>query len=472
MDRRTFLNALAAAGLASLAGPAFAQAANPAARIAAQLRDRALTDPTAYDLLTSLTTEVGPRLAGTEASARARDWGLANLRRLGFANVRAEPFTVTSWVRGAESCVVTAPYPQPLQVLGLGRSISTPPGGVEAPIVVFPTYEGMLSQPPGSLAGKIAVVNQIMARSSDGSGYGAVNAARTRGASEASRRGAVAYLVRSLSSDPTSRLPHAGAMRYLDGVTQIPAAALAVTDADQLARMAAMGAPVRVRLTLASTSNPNATAWTVSGEITGSETPEQIIVIGGHLDSWDPGTGAIDDGAGIVITTGAANLIGRLPRRPKRTIRAVMWGAEEMDYSDDAYAAAHAGEAGRLVVAGESDSGADRVLSVQLPRNAFGNPAMAGLSEVLAAIQVFINPEAATRSGSDTGGIIAAGAAALSIRNDTTRYWDWHHSADDTLDKVDRDQLNHNVAVWAAVVYMLADSGIDFRATPAAEPRS
>ena len=469
IHRRGLLAGAAGLGLGALAArTALAQPMNPAAQIAAQLRDRALTDSTAMDLLTSLTTEIGPRLAGTPAGARAKDWGMAKLRSLGFVNVVAEPYEVTSWVRGAEYAQVISPYPQALNILGLGRSIGTPPGGIEAPIVVFDTYDAMLALPPGSLTGRIAVVNHPMARNQDGSGYGAVNAARTRGASEASRRGAVAYLVRSLSSDPTSRLPHAGAMRYLDGVTPIPAAALAVTDADQLARMAALGQPVRVRLSMSPTQDDHATAWNVAGEIPGSETPQEVIVIGGHLDSWDPGTGAIDDGAGVAITTAAAHLIGRLPRHPKRTIRVVMWGAEEMDYAGAAYAAAHTAETGRIVLAAESDSGADRVYSVQLPPGAYGVPSMAGLSQVLAPLLVGINPEPARRSGTDTAEIIQAGAAALAVRQDATRYFDWHHSADDTLDKIDPAQLNQNVAVWASTLYMLADSGVDLHAAPAA----
>ena len=269
IDRRTLLSGLGGLGVLAVTGSsALAQIAaassslglSPAAMIAARLRDQALTDQTAMDLLTSLTTEVGQRLAGTPAAARAKDWGLAKLRALGFSNIVAEPFAMTAWVRGAESASVTSPSPQNLAILGLGSSIATPAGGIEAPIALFSTYEAMLAQPPGALAGKIAVVNQPMARNQDGSGYGQLNPSRRLGASEASRRGAVAYLVRSLSSDPTSRLPHAGAQNYLPGVTPIPCAALAVTDADQLARLVALGGPVRVRLSLASTSF---TIWSI-----------------------------------------------------------------------------------------------------------------------------------------------------------------------------------------------------------------
>ena len=466
MDRRAFLGGVAAGGIGMAMGDAaLAQISNPAAQVAAQLRDRALSDTTAWDLVSSLTTEVGQRLAGTEAAARAKDWGLAKLRALGFANVHAEPFPIRAWIRGPESAAVVAPYVQSLAILGLGGSVGTPAQGIEAPITVFSAYEELLAAAPGSLNGRIAVVNQLMPRNQDGSGYGYLNPARRAGPSEASRRGAIGYLVRSLSSDPTSRLPHAGSMgAYQPGVTPIQAAALSVTDADQLARMAAIG-PVRVRFSMQPRTVENAPAWNVSGEITGTQSPEEYIVIGGHLDSWDPGTGAIDDGAGVAITTAAAHLIGQLPRHPKRTIRVVMWGAEEMDFSADAYAAAHANEAGRIVLAGECDSGADRIWSVALPPNALRAPTMAGLATVLAPLQVVINPQVPQGAGSDTRGIIRAGAAAVSLRQDATRYFDWHHSADDTLDKIDRAQLNQNVAAWTSVIYMLAESGVDFRAT-------
>src|SRR5436190_16828579 len=256
--------ALAAAFSLFVAAPAWAaDPAPPSLRAQAEaVRDRALTDPTAYDYVASLTTEVGARLAGTEAAARARDWGVAKLKALGFVNVHAEPFTMTAWVRGPESAAVTAPYPQTLAILGLGGSVPTPPGGIEAEAVIFPTYADLLAQPQGSLAGKIAVVTQPMLRAQDGTGYGALGPVRRAGASEAARRGAVAYLLRSLSTGE-GRAPHTGSMTYQPDAPRIPAAALSVADAQMLDRMAAQHRPIRIRLELASQSIPNAPAWTV-----------------------------------------------------------------------------------------------------------------------------------------------------------------------------------------------------------------
>ena len=227
-----------------------ALAADPLRVGAAAIRDQALTDPTAYAVVESLSTEVGPRLAGSEATARARDWGIAKLKALGFSNVHVEPFPIIAWARGPESATLTAPYPASLAILGLGGSVPTPPEGVEGEAVVFRAYADLLAAPPGSLAGKIAVVTQGMARTQEGSGYGAANPLRRSGASEAARRGAVAYLVRSLATG-VSREPHTGALNYAPDAPKIPAAALSVIDAQQLERLAATGAPIRIRLQLA-----------------------------------------------------------------------------------------------------------------------------------------------------------------------------------------------------------------------------
>ena len=447
---------------AALATTSVAQAATPLRATAEALRDRALNDRTAYDMLEALTTEIGQRQVGTDGQKRSVDWGLSRLRALGFQNVHAEPFAAEAWLRGPESARVVSPFPQKLQILGLGRSVSTPLTGTEGEIVVFPTYAAMLAEGPGSLTGKIAVVDEPMRRTKDGSGYGDLVRARMDGAAEAARRGAIAYLIRSLSTS-SSRLPHAGAMRYADDAPQIPAAALSVPDADLLARMVSRG-PVRVRLDLASTTILNAPAFNLVGEVVGSEHPDQVIVIGGHMDSWDPGTGAIDDGAGMAITTAAAKLINDLPRHPKRTIRVVLFGAEEMDYSGEAYFEAHRAEVGRMVMTAESDAGADNIWSVSLPAGVAGQPGMADLAAVLAPLKIAISPDPARESGADTAALVKADVPPVALNNDVSRYFDWHHSADDTFDKVDRDQLDQNVAAWAAFLYLAADGDVDFRA--------
>ena len=450
--------------LAAIAALSFTPAAHASdlAATAAALRDRALADTTAWDVTESLTTEVGARPQGSAAMDRARDWGVAKLKALGFENVHVETFEAESWSRGAESAEVVAPVPQKLQILGLGRSAPTPPGGIEAEIALFHSLDQMLAQPPGALKGKIAVVTQPMRRTQDISGY--IGAVRARGAAgEAARRGAIAYLVRSVSTDDT-RLPHGGG----GARAGIPMAALSTPDADLLERMAARGQPVKIRLSMQSTFREKAPAYNVVGEFRGREKPEEVVVIGGHLDSWDAGTGAVDDAAGIGVTAAAARLIAGLPERPRRTIRVVMWGAEEQGGSGAAYAAAHKDEVASIVVAGESDLGAGEIFAARLPKGSRDHPAMQAFVAAVAPLKVVISRDPAEDGGSDVAGLKALGTPVVQLQQDASRYFDLHHSADDTLDKIDPKALAQNVAVWTAFVYAVADSDIDFRKTASA----
>jgi hypothetical protein len=451
---RKWLAALAVSALA--AAPAMA---GPLRTGAEAVRDKALHDPTAYDYVESLSVEVGERLAGSEAAARARDWAVAKLTSLGFSNVRVEPFPITAWLRGPEEAEITSPHPQKLAILGLGGSVPTPLEGVEGEIALFHTYADLLAAPPGSLTGKIAVVTQPMPRATDGTGYGALNPVRRAGPSEAARRGAIAYLHRSLATG-ISREPHTGALNYQADAPKIPAAALSTIDAELIDRLAARGQPIRIRLKLASTTQP-ATAWTVEGEIKGSAHPDQIVQVGGHLDSWDPGTGSIDDGAGMAIAVAAAKLAGT-QNPPARTIRVALFGAEEMDFARPAFAAAHAND--RIVVIGESDIGADRAWRVALPAGSAKTPEMLDYAAVIAPLGVVVSPDPSRGSGDDTADLVRAGVPAFAVSQDASRYFNWHHSSEDTLDKVDRDQLNQAVATWAAFVYVAANSDIDFKA--------
>jgi Zn-dependent M28 family amino/carboxypeptidase len=450
---------------AALAAAVPAVAADDLAAGAAAVRDKALTDPTAWEVTESLTSEVGARMVGSPAMTRARDWGVAKLKALGFENIKVEPFTTPAWSRGPESAEVVGPWPQKLAILGLGGSSPTPAGGITAPIAVFRSYQAMLDQPPGALAGKIAVVTQAMGRTQDGSSYGAVGVQRRSGAAEAARRGAIGYLVRSLSTDDT-RLPHTGG----GAAAGIPAAALSPPDAELLERLAARGQPVTVKLDMQSSTNPAAQAWNVSGEIRGREKPDEILVIGGHLDSWDPGTGAIDDAAGVAIATAAAKLAAQ-PGKPRRTIRVVMWGSEEQGGSSGAYLAAHREEVGRMIVAGESDGGAGRIWSLSLPRVGADHPAMVAFKATLPKLNVTVSRAAPASGGADISGLISAGVPFVDFNQDMSRYFDLHHSADDTLDKIDPKELSQNVAVWAAFLYTVANSDIDFRAMPATEAK-
>ncbi|MES2033867.1 MAG: M20/M25/M40 family metallo-hydrolase [Pseudomonadota bacterium] len=442
-------------------------AAAATAATAAGLRDKALADETAWTVLEDLTTGVGPRPVGSPAMTRAKDWGVETFRKLGFTNIKVESFAKPSWARGAESASIVGPYPFKLSILGLGGTVPTAASGVEAEIVVFDTLDDLKAAPDGALKGKIAVVNQVMPRTQTGEGYGTTGVIRRTGASDAARKGAIAYLTRSVSTSD-SRLAHTGGLRYADDAPKIPAAALGVPDADLLAALAKRG-PVRVKLNLASTNNSDTVAWNISGDIPGSVKPEEVIVIGGHLDSWDVGTGAIDDASGIAITTAAAKLIGDLPRHPRRTIRVVMWGSEETGGSSEAYAAAHKEAIPSMVIAGESDLGAGRIYALQLPAGALEAPQLKSLTSVMAPLGLVVSREAARFGGSDTEGLQEAGVPVFSLRQDASRYFDLHHSEDDTLDKVEPAALQQNVAAWAALLYLVADSDIDFRALKAAK---
>jgi Zn-dependent M28 family amino/carboxypeptidase len=408
----------------------------------------------------SLTTEVGARPVGSPAMQRARDWGVAKLKALGFENVHVEGFTTSAWSRGPESAEVVGPYPQKLAILGIGGSAPTPAGGISAPIALFTSYQAMLDQPEGSLKGKIAVVTQAMARTQDGSSYGSVGVQRRAGPTEAAKRGAVAYLIRSLSTDDT-RLPHTGS----GNAAGIPAAALSTVDAELLERMVKRGKPVTIHLEMASSVNPAAEAWNVVGEIKGREKPDEVIVVGGHLDSWDPGTGAIDDGVGVAVATAAAKVAGSVGK-PRRTIRVVMWGSEEQNGSGAAYALAHKDEAGKIVVAGESDTGSGRIWNLSTPPAANAHEAMVAFRAVLPALKVAVNTAPPRSGGSDIAGLMGLKVPFVDFNQDASRYFDLHHSADDTLDKIDPADVAQNVAVWSAFIYVVANSDVDFRPKP------
>jgi Zn-dependent M28 family amino/carboxypeptidase len=285
---------------------------------------------------------------------------------------------------------------------------------------------------------------------------------------EAAKRRAVPLLIRSVSTS-ASPVPHTGVTGFGPDVVTIPAAAMGVPEAEQLERLAKKG-PLRIKLKLASTSDANDVAWNISGEIKGSEKPDEVIVIGGHLDSWDVGTGALDDATGIAITTAAAKLIGDLPKHPKRTVRVVMWGSEESGGSSEAYLAAHKDELPKIVLAGESDSGADHVYSLQIPKGSAGHPAMQTAARVLTALKIYVDRNPPAHAGADIEGLEESGVPVVALNQDASRYFDYHHTMDDTLNKVRPDELAQNVAAWASFIYLVADSDIDFRALSAAAP--
>jgi acetylornithine deacetylase/succinyl-diaminopimelate desuccinylase-like protein len=441
-------------------------------QIAAQLRDEALSgEDLAWDWVSELTTRFGPRPAGSDNEHQAAEWAVARLKALGFANVHIESFPITAWVRGAESAQIVAPVSQPLVVAALGESPPTPPGGLEGEVVIFPTFADLKEAPPGSLTGKIAFVAARMVRTQDGAGYGAAVEARGDGPAEAAKRGAVAFVLRSVGTDG-NRLAHTGTTLYVDGRVPLPAFALASPDADQIERLAALGEKVHIRLFSSASYVHDAHSQNVVADVPGRVHPEEVVLLGAHLDSWDQGTGAIDDGTGTAIITAAAKLILDLPHRvPRRTVRVVLFGSEEVAqpaapfgaFGGHAYAEGHRAELARHVLAGESDFGTDRVYCLALPAAVARSDFATTVFRVLQPIGVLTAREPARHAGTDVGPTVEAGVPEFALLQDGSRYFDIHHTADDTLDKVDREQLDQNVAAWAALAWLAADSEVDFR---------
>lgn len=461
--------------LAIQAAPAVAQDA-AAIRTAEQLRDKALTGSIAYPLVSELTTRFGPRLAGTPSEHAAAAWGAETFRRLGFDNVRIEEFPLAVWNRGVNSVEIVGPFAQPLTAVSLGGSVATPPEGIEAEAVVFETYQQLLDADEGSVRGKIAVVLQDTVQAQDGRGYGATSPIRGQGPTEAAKRGAVGYLLRSLGTHD-HRFAHTGATRVGEGT--IPAFAISPPDADQMRRIALLDdKPVRLRLFSSAGFTVDGKSQNVVGEVRGRENPEEVIVIGGHLDSWDLGTGAIDDGAGVAITAAALKLIEDLPRNPRRTIRVVWWGSEEVSQPPPAqglagarfYADSRRDQMANHIAISESDFGAERVYSLALPAGAANTDFQKAAMRVLTPLGVLFDPAPATGGGPDTGPTVAMGVPAFRLNQDGNDYFDTHHTADDVLDRIDPKAMDQNVAAWAAFLYLLAESDVDFRGMTPATP--
>lgn len=452
------------------------------------LAQTALDSDLAWEILESLTTEVGPRLGGSPQEAVARQWAVEMLEANGFSNVRIEPFDMAYWERGPLHVELTAPFPQMLYASDLGGSAAGPDGGLEAEVAFFDSFDDLAQSPGGnSLEGRVVYIDDRMVAAQTGAGYGPANDKRRFGWLEAQARGAVAVLIRSVGTD-SHRMPHTGgisapnatsgisqiARDYLDAEypdylenparSRIPAIALSAPDADQVERIHEMGETMRVSIDANSGWQGNTESGNVIGEIPGTDLADEIIVIGAHLDSWDQATGAIDDGAGVAIVTAAARLIADAGEAPRRTIRVVLFGAEEVGlHGAFAYARQHADEIGNHVLASESDFGAGRVWRFSSGVSDAATPVFDAIGRRVASHGVIRGDRDARGGGPDIIPLAMAGVPVFRLEQDGSDYFDLHHTPDDTLDKVDPDALAQNVAVWAATVYLAAQAETDFR---------
>ncbi len=464
-----------------LAAPAFSQATpGPLATqykpAADKLIAASLADQEGYANLAYLCDHIGKRISGSEPLFRAIAWSESLMKKEGLANVHTQPATVPHWIRGQESGEIIAPVTKPLHLLGLGMSVATPPEGITAEVVVVPDFDALKKLPKSSIQGKIVVYNAPY------TGYGQTVMYRIAGASQAAALGAVAVLVRSITP-LAAQIPHTGTLQYDPKQPRIPAAAISIEDATMLARLQAEAqsgsspAP-RVHLQMEAHLDTPVPMFNVIGEIPGTEHPEQIVVLGGHIDSWDVGQGAQDDGSGIMGTLAAVNVILHSGLKPKRTIRVVFWVNEENGGAGGkAYRKALTPEELKNHVAAiEMDGGAEQPIGYgygpyggrRIPGQTTAptpeplSPGEAHSMTMLEDIATLLTPVGANTikqggGGSDIGPITADGVPSLGESTTGAHYFDWHHTEADTLDKVNPQDFRKNVASLAVMTYILAD---------------
>jgi len=428
--------------------------------VAAKIIAAARADHGAYDKLRHLTDEIGNRISGSQHLDDAIAWAAQAMRDDGH-DVRTEPVMVPRWVRGAEAATLISPTHRKLAVIGLGGTIPTRKGGITARVVVVHDW-AELEAKAADVAGALVLYDVAMPTwtKANRSGYGDVVPYRVNGAIEAARRGAVGVLMRSVTAHSVGS-PHTGAMAYDDEVPKIPAAALSVEDATLIARLVAAGDKVEVKLELASRQLPDAASANVIGELRGRELPDEVVVIGAHLDSWDIGQGAHDDGAGVVTMMQALTTLRTLGLVPRRTIRVVLFTNEENGTRGaKAYLAAHQDELTLHAAAIESDGGGFAPVGFDV--DAAHDETRLTMQDRIGTLAAALRPLGALEigaghSGADIDPLVKAGVPGLGLVVDGRRYFDYHHSAADTLDKVDPDELAADVGAVAAMAYVLAD---------------
>jgi Zn-dependent M28 family amino/carboxypeptidase len=419
----------------------------------------------AFNIVKSLTVEVGPRIAGSKGDKRAVAWAEAKFAELGFDKIYKQPVRVRNWERGFADAKVLAPYPQDLVISALGGSIATPDGGLDAQVVMFGSLDELTQADAASIAGKIVFLNTRMQRDKAGRFYGKVVPNRVNGAVEAAKLGAQAVIIRSVGTD-NSRFAHTGVMRYDDNVAKIPAGAISTADADVLEAMFEQDQLVRIAVNMQAKDAGWQTSYNVIGEITGSERPEEVILIGAHLDSWDEGTGALDDGAGVGIVMAAANHIKTIVGQPKRTIRVVLFAAEEIGLIGAyEYVRTNKADLPNIIMAAESDFGAGSIYRMDTRFADAVREQPKGLYQRLASLGVELGSND-TNGGPDVSMMPKYGVPVIALKQDGYYYFDYHHTPNDTLDKINPDELRQNQTIWALVTAYMAMS--DFDPRPAA----
>ena len=414
----------------------------------ARIISRALKDSAAWNRLATLTETFGHRFSGSESLERAIDWTLAEMKKDGLDGVRGEPVMVPRWVRGAESVELVSPRHQVLPMLGLGGSIATPAAGITADVMVVTSYDELRAR-AAEARGKIVLFNVPFTT------YGQTVAYRSGGAVAAARVGAVASIIRSVT--PYSmRTPHTGGMAYNDSVPKIPHAAITADDADMIARMISRGQKVTVKLTMSARMMPDAQSRNVIAELRGTTNPDEVVVMGGHIDSWDVGRGAMDDAGGVVVAWEAIKILKELGLRPRRTIRVVGWTNEENGLrGGNGYRDAHRAELDKHIAAIESDGGVFKPLGFGFTGSDSAYALVRQIGTLLAAIGA--GDIARGGGGADIGPIMALGVPGLGLNVDGTKYFWYHHTDADTVDKLDQHEVALCVATMAIMAYVLAD---------------
>lgn len=429
------------------------------------LQQQAAQDELSYTIIESLTTEVGARMVGTPGERASVAWAVAKMQALGFDKVWVEESDATLWQRGELSASVVSPYKHPITALALGNSVGTHGEPVSAPLVAFADLAALEAAPAGSLEGKIAFVTYKMERHRDGHGYGAAVGARVTGASVAAQKGAVAFIMRSVGTD-THRFAHTGVSRYADGVKKIPAVAISNPDADLLENMLRRPEPVVFSLTLSGTglAPQPTTIANVIGEVTGASRPDEIVTLGAHLDSWDVGTGAIDDGIGVGITLAAGHYLAQREERPARTLRVILFAAEEVGLlGAKDYVEQHTEEMPQHMIGAEWDFGNGKIYQLEPGVGPKALPAIEAFAEQLAPLGVSLADTNTAKGQSDMSALGHAGQPAVNFNPDGSDYFDYHHTRNDTLDKVDREALQFNTAIYSMFALFATSTDTDFR---------